>query len=56
LIPRAVSRSTACRNVTRDTEKAMWCTQPGSVGVRRGSGLRLSSVKMVISRPSPGSK
>src|SRR3954467_12663400 len=34
----------------------MWCTQPGSVGVRSESPSRSSSVKTVISRPSPGSK
>ena len=32
----------------------MWCTQPGSVGVRLGSGSRSSLVKTVIRRPSPG--
>src|SRR5690606_29177515 len=56
LMPRSFRRSTACRKVTRETEKAMWCTQPGSVGVRRESGLRSSLVKTVTSRPSPGSK
>ena len=39
-----------------DNAKARWCTQPGSVGVRDGSRSRPSSVKTVISRPSPGSK
>ena len=32
------------------------CTQPGSVAVRVGSGVRSSLVKIVIRRPSPGSK
>src|SRR4051812_36643502 len=34
----------------------MWCTAPWSVEVRAGSGVRSSLVKIVISRPSPGSK
>jgi len=34
----------------------MWCTQPGSVGVRVESTARSSLVKTVIRRPSPGSK
>ena len=55
-IPRSSSRSTAWRNVACESENAMWCTQPGSVGVRVGSGVRSSFVKTVISRPSPGSK
>ena len=55
-MPRSSSRSTACRKVAALTASARWCTQPMSVGVRVGSGLRLSSVKTVISRPSPGSK
>src|SRR3954469_23851727 len=54
--PRSSRRSTAWRNVACDSAKARWCTQPGSVGVRSGSGTRSSLVKIVISRPSPGSK
>src|SRR4051794_9757846 len=54
--PRSSRRSTAWRNVASDTAKARWCTQPGSVGVRSGSGTRSSLVNTVISRPSPGSK
>ena len=34
----------------------MWWTAPWSVDVRVGSGVRSSLVKIVISRPSPGSK
>src|SRR5215475_12284501 len=34
----------------------MWWTQPASVGVRVGSGVRSSFVKTVMRRPSPGSK
>src|SRR6185312_13835833 len=56
LMPRSSSRSTACLNVACESENARWCTQPGSVGVRSGSGTRSSFVKTVISRPSPGSK
>ena len=56
LIPRASRRSTAWSNVAFDSEIAMWWTQPGSVDVRRGSGVRYSLVNTVISRPSPGSK
>src|SRR3954449_2405051 len=56
LISRSSSRSTAWWNVACDTANAMWCTQPGSVGVRSESGTRSSLVKIVISRPSPGSK
>ncbi len=55
-MPRASRRSTAWWNVACDSENARWCTQPGSIGVRRGSGTRSSFVKIVISRPSPGSK
>src|SRR3954454_6506911 len=54
--PRSSRRSTACMNVAWDSAKARWCTQPGSVGVRCGSAVRSSLVKIVISRPSPGSK
>src|SRR3954453_1244384 len=54
--PRSSRRSTAWSNVASETAKARWCTQPGSVGVRAGSGTRSSFVKIVISRPSPGSK
>src|SRR5215213_2924693 len=55
-IPRSSRRSTAWWNVACDTEIATWWTQPGSVGVRSGSGTRSSLVKIVIRRPSPGSK
>src|SRR5918992_2647220 len=55
-IPRSSSRSTAWWKVACETENAMWCTQPGSVAVRAGSGVRSSLVKIVIRRPSPGSK
>src|SRR4051794_25007998 len=55
-IPRSSRRSTACRKLALESEKAMWWTQPGSVGVRLGSCARSSLVKTVISRPSPGSK
>src|SRR4051794_20208266 len=55
-IPRSSRRSTAWKNVACETENARWCTQPGSVGVRAGSATRSSLVKMVIRRPSPGSK
>src|SRR3954471_16798631 len=55
-MPRSSRRSTAWKNVACETENAMWCTQPGSVGVREGSGTRSSLVKIVIRRPSPGSK
>src|SRR3954454_13551130 len=55
-IPRSSRRSTACANVAWERANARWCTQPGSVGVRSGSGTRSSLVKTVISRPSPGSK
>src|SRR4051794_35156341 len=54
--PRSWRRSTAWRNVACESANARWCTQPGSVGVRSGSGTRSSFVKTVISRPSPGSK
>src|SRR3954453_23659300 len=54
--PRSSRRSTAWSNVALETAKARWCTQPGSVGVRSGSGTRSSLVKIVISRPSPGTK
>ena len=40
-IPRSSSRSTAWRNVACESENARWCTQPGSVGVRVGSGVAL---------------
>src|SRR3954447_7295145 len=56
LIPRSSRRSTVCANVACDSENATWCTAPGSVGVRAGSGVRSSLVNTVISRPSPGSK
>src|SRR3954447_3950690 len=56
LIPRAASRSTVCLNVALDSENATWWTQPRLVGVRLGSTVRSSWVKIVISRPSPGSK
>src|SRR4051794_38220120 len=56
LIPRSSSRSTVWANVACESANAMWCTQPGSVGVRLGSAVRSSLVKTVIRRPSPGSK
>jgi len=46
--PRCSSRSTDCRNVAWESEKAMWWTQPMSVGVRAGLAARSSLVKMVI--------
>src|SRR3954463_364413 len=55
-IPRSSRRSTACANVACENANARWCTAPGSVDVRAGSGTRSSFVKTVISRPSPGSK
>src|SRR3954471_8848308 len=55
-MPRSSRRSTAWKNVAWESANARWCTQPGSVGVRAGSGTRSSSVKTVIRRPSPGSK
>src|SRR3954468_11100444 len=55
-ISRSSRRSTACANAACETANARWCTQPGSVAVRVGSGVRSSLVKTVISRPSPGSK
>ena len=55
-IPRSSSRSTACQNVACESENATWCTQPMSVDVRVGSGSRSSFVKVVMRRPSPGSK
>src|SRR3954471_3089433 len=55
-ISRSSRRSTACANVACDRANARWCTAPGSVDVRVGSGVRSSFVKIVISRPSPGSK
>src|SRR3954453_5610601 len=55
-ISRSSRRSTVWWNVACETERATWGTQPGSVGVRAGSGTRSSFVKIVISRPSPGSK
>ena len=55
-MPRSSSRSTVCAKVACESENAMWWTQPGSIGVRRESGLRSSLVNTVISRPSPGSK
>src|SRR3954449_1488619 len=55
-MPRSSRRSTAWANIACESAKARWCTQPGSVGVRAGSGTRSSLVKTVISRPSPGSK
>src|SRR3954470_17284314 len=54
--PRSSRRSTAWWKVACETLKARWCTQPGSVGVRSGVASRSSMVKIVISRPSPGSK
>ena len=56
LTPRSSSRSTAWLKVAWESENATWCTQPGSIGVRAGSAVRSSLVKMVIRRPSPGSK
>src|SRR5918997_2491455 len=56
LISRSSSRSTAWENMAWESANARWCTQPGSVGVRSGSGVRSSLVNTVISRPSPGSK
>src|SRR3954471_7686947 len=56
LMARSSRRSTVCANVACDSENATWCTAPGSVDVRAGSGTRSSLVKIVISRPSPGSK
>ena len=38
-MPRSSSRATACRNVTRDTEKAMWWTLPWSRAVGVAIGL-----------------
>src|SRR3954469_1474618 len=55
-IPRSSRRSTVWANVACETENAMWCTAPGSVDVRVASGVRSSLVKIVIRRPSPGSK
>src|SRR3954452_20870721 len=55
-MPRSSRRFTAWKNVACESENAMWCTQPGSVGVRVGSGTRSSLVNTVIRRPSPGSK
>src|SRR5688500_18213265 len=55
-IPRLSRRSTACANIAWLSANATWCTQPGSVGVRVASTGRYSLVKIVISRPSPGSK
>ena len=40
-MPRSSSRSTAWLNVACETANAMWCTQPGSVGVRSGVALAL---------------
>src|SRR4051794_27515419 len=54
--PRSSRRSTAWWNVACDSANARWCTQPGAVGVRSGWATRSSFVKIVISRPSPGSK
>ena len=56
LIPRSSRRSTVCANVAWEMLNAMWWTAPWSVDVRVGSGVRSSLVKIVISRPSPGSK
>src|SRR3954452_2094162 len=53
---RSSRRSTVCAKVACDSDSAMWCTAPGSVDVRSLSGVRSSLVKIVISRPSPGSK
>src|SRR4051795_10128650 len=55
-ISRSSRRSTAWWKVACESENAMWWTAPGSVGVRVGSGVRSSFVKIVMSRPSPGSK
>src|SRR4051795_11941132 len=55
-ISRSSRRSTVWANVAWEIANAMWWTQPGSVGVRSESGTRSSLVKIVISRPSPGSK
>jgi CheY-like chemotaxis protein len=38
------------------TFSARWCSEPVASGTGVASGLRSSLVKMVISRPSPGSK
>src|SRR6185436_10098439 len=54
--PRSSSRSTTCRKVACESEKARWCTVPGSRESRSGSADRSSFVKTVIRRPSPGSK
>src|SRR4051794_38192190 len=56
LTPRSSSRATAWRNVACESANARWCTSPGSRCVARGAGVRSSFVKIVISRPSPGSK
>src|SRR4051812_34943178 len=55
-ISRSSRRSTVWAKVACDSENAMWCTAPGSVDVRVGSGVRSSFVKIVMRRPSPGSK
>src|SRR5512133_961711 len=55
-MPRSSRRSTVWANVACEIANARWCTQPGSVGVRSGSGTRSSFVNKVMSRPSPGSK
>src|SRR5690242_2019778 len=55
-MPRSSRRSTAWRKVALESANATWCTQPGSVGVRSGEPVRSSLVKIVIRRPSPGSK
>src|SRR3954447_4521301 len=55
-ISRSSRRSTAWWKVACESANAMWWTAPGSVDVRVGSGVRSSFVKIVISRPSPGSK
>jgi len=55
-MPRSSRRTTAWLNVAWETEKAMWWTAPVSVEVRGESGSRASLVKIVIRRPSPGSK
>ena len=49
-------RSTACFQVACESAMARWWTQPGSVGVRSGSPLRSSSVKIGDQAAVAGSK
>src|SRR5690349_13702568 len=56
LMPRSSRRSTARRNTALERLNAMWWTWPASWERGAASGTRLSFVKIVISRPSPGSK